>query len=167
MKEKIDFFTPKCSVFNITTKKFGICDGENESPAFVDQEHEDSWVAIVNNETDDPLIFTAIDHCVDFPRSKEEMDNRCDAILRGSNHLIFIELKDQRADWIQKAVNSQLQTTIDYFKENHDLTKFQKRKAYVCNRAHPQFKFSHKELMQNFRNRNGIRLYIENRIVIK
>ena len=94
------------------------------------------------------------------------MDNRCDAMLTNEEHIVFIELKDQQSDWIEHAVNDQLQTTIDYFKENHDISRYRYKRAFACNRKHPNFKCSNKERMNNFYRRNKIRLNIEVKIII-
>ncbi len=95
------------------------------------------------------------------------MDFRCDAMLTGAGYIIFIELKDQMGNWINHAVNDQLQTTIDHFKSNNDIYQYPKRLAYACNKRHPRFQYSNMEMMNNFRSRNKVRLIIANEIVIK
>jgi hypothetical protein len=95
------------------------------------------------------------------------MENRCDAMLHNVENIIFVELKIQRLNWIKHAVEEQLQTTIQIFKENNDIKKFRHRLAYVCNRKHPRFCYSNKQLMQQFRDRNDVRLIISRDIVIK
>ena len=167
MKNTIDFFAPQCTITNISKKKFGICDAPNEGMAFVEYENEISWVGVVLNDSGKSLNFTAIDHCVEIRRKNGDLENRCDGLLSNESCLIFVELKDQRGRWIQHAVKNQLQITIDYFRKNHDLDGYPIRRAYVCNRAQPQFSYSHKQLMQEFYNRNGVRLYIQREIIIK
>ncbi len=163
----IDFFIKQCQTENITAERFGICDPGNGEKAFVDYENEEFWTAIVENRSGNSLNFTAIDNCVEIRRPDGNMDNRCDAMLTGGGHIIFIELKDQGKDWIQHAVEEQLQTTINHFKANHNIDSYRKRSAYACNRRHPQFQYARMELMNEFRSRNNVRLNIVNTIVIK
>lgn len=73
----------------------------------------------------------------------------------------------KKKNWITDAVEKQLQPTIEKFISNHDITVYRKKFAYVCNRSHPQFKSSRLELMNDFRNRNGVRLCIVNKIDFK
>lgn len=168
--EKTDFFIQRCQTEGIKEERFGICDDEDKSvktPAYVDYAHQDKWVAIVENYTDKSLNFTAIDNCIMVYRENGDKENCCDAMLTNQDHIVFIELKDQRKDWISHAVDDQLQTTIDSFKANHDISKYKYRRAFVCNRQHPLFQVSYKERMSEFYRRNKIRLNIQNIVIFK
>lgn len=90
---------------------------------------------------------------------------RCDAMVRYTENLIFIELKEVRTDWIKGGI-AQLKETILYFKTNQKLGVYSKKRAFLANRKHPHFKFSHKENMQKFKNETGFRLIIHNKIKI-
>ncbi len=164
---KVDFFIPACQTLNISAPVFGLSDPQDGGPAYVDLVNSDIWVAEVDNRSDQPLNFTAVDNCIDIFREDGQMDNRCDGILTGGDYIIFVELKDQRGEWIQHAVENQLKTTIRYFKENYDIARYKKRFAYACNRRHPQFQYSHMSMMEQFRHDTGVRLCIVNKIVIK
>lgn len=163
----IDFFTKECTTEHITAGEFGIRDGENAAIAYVDYDNPDKWVAVVKNKSGHPVNFTAIDNCIEIRRPDGNADNRCDAMLSNDQYLIFIELKDQNKDWIYHAVNDQLATTIRHFKDNYDIKRYRQVKAYACNRAHPQFQYSHMELMERFKHDYGVRLCIVNEIVLK
>lgn len=163
----IDFFKKECTTEHITANEFGIIDGENSDKAYVDYNNRDKWIAVVKNKSGYPVNFTAIDNCIEILRPDGNNDNRCDAMLSNHQNLIFIELKDQNKDWIDHAVNDQLATTIRHFKDNYDITKYRKTKAYACNKAHPQFHYSHIELMERFKNDFDVRLCIGSEIVIK
>ena len=164
---KIDFFIPVCQTSNISASVFGLCDPKNGGPAYVDFSNPDTWVAGVENRGEISLNFTAVDNCIEIFREDGQMENRCDGILTGGDYLIFIELKDQREEWIQHAVENQLKTTIEYFKANYDIARYKKRYAYACNKRHPQFQYSHMSMMEEFRHTTGVRLCIVNKIVIK
>lgn len=164
---KIDFFVPHCQTANISASVFGISDPRDGGPACIDLHNRDLWVAEVENRRRISLNFTAVDNCIEILREDGQMDNRCHGILTGGDYLIFIELKDQREEWIQHAVENQLKTTITYFKANYDITRYRKRYAYACNRRHPQFQYSHMTMMEEFRQTTGVRLCIVNKIVIK
>lgn len=166
----IDFFVCCCQTNNIREKTFGICDDVDESkktPAYIDIINPKKWIAIVKNTTNQPINFTAIDNCVEILRDNGDMENRCDAMLTNEDNIIFIELKDQKDSWIDHAINDQLQTTINYFRANHDISKYRHKRAFACNKKHPRFKCSYKERMQLFYNKNHIRLNIQNEIIIK
>lgn len=163
----IDFFISRCMINNITAQRFGICDPGNGAIAYPDFADESSWVALVENRSGSPLNFIAVDNCIEIRRPDGNMDNRCDAILTNSRHIIFVELKNQDKDWIGHAVNDQLQTTIDHFKANHQLDSYPKRDAYACNKSHPHFNHSQMERMTEFKNKNDVRLHIDAHIIIK
>ena len=58
----IDFFIAKCQTENIVDKEFGICDDEDEekkTPAYVDRNQPDKWVAVVKNQTNQSINFTS------------------------------------------------------------------------------------------------------------
>lgn len=164
---KIDFFTPVCVTDNISESVFGIYDPQDGGPACVDYSNRGLWIAEVENRRGISLNFTAVDNCVEILREDGQMENRCDGILTGGGYLIFIELKDQRGEWIQHAVEKQLKTTIEYFKSNYDITLYKKRYAYACNRRHPRFQYSHMSMMEEFRRETDVRLCIVNKIVLK
>ena len=164
---KIDFDKPSCQTLNILSPSFGIIDPQDKSPAYVSVSDEVDWVAVVENRSGLPLKFTAVDNCIDIYREDGQMDYRCDGILSGAGHLIFIELKDQRGEWIQHAVDHQLMTTVLHFVNNCDMSRYKKRYAYACNKRHPQFQYSHMSMMDDFRRKTGVRLCIVNKIVVK
>lgn len=166
----IDFFVAKCQTENIRDKEFGICDDEDEAiktPAYVNMDHPEKWIAIVKNLSDKSINFTAVDNCVEVTREDGTTDFRCDAMLTNEDHIVFVELKDQKARWITHAVDEQLQTTIDNFKANHDLSKYKYKRAFVCNKKSPNFRVSYKEKMNAFYIKNGIRLNLIREIVFK
>lgn len=166
----IDFFIQACQTENITDKVFGLCDDDDNSvktPAYISRDVNDKWIAKVNNTSGKSLNFTAIDNCVEIKRDNGDMESRCDAMLTNEDNIVFVELKTKNSDWIKGAVEDQLQTTIDYFKENHDISKYKKKRAFVCNRKHPNFQVSYKDLMNQFYKQNGIRLNLEARIIFK
>ena len=168
-RKMIDFFKDgipvECSLF-------GICDDEDKAektPAYVDcnVDNRKSWIAEVNNSSGAPVKFIAVDNKIEILREDGNMENRCDAMLHNEKYIIFVELKNQRQDWIKHAVEEQLATTINIFKQNHDISVFRHKFAYACNKQHPSFASSHKEYMHKFRKEHGVRLVICNEITIK
>jgi hypothetical protein len=106
----IDFFNPQCQS-NTTDVKFGICDDDNELPAYIDAANLNSWIASVINDDSKEIIFTAIDKCIDFPLIDGEMQSRCDVMMTCDNCLYLIELKNKRSDWQSSGIE-QLEATI-------------------------------------------------------
>ncbi len=166
--KNVDFFKDEKS---IAEKCFGICDDRDErtkTPAYVNTNisEKEKWGTVVNNKTNVAINFIAVDNKIEIKRANGETENRCDAMLHNPKNIIFIELKNQRASWIEHAVQEQLQTTIDIFKQNHDMMQFECRRAYVCNVRYPYFAYSHKQMAQQFYQKNKVRLYIQREIDI-
>lgn len=164
----INFFEHETEV---DANEFGLCDDPDESsktPAYFDTNpsNESKWIAHVCNKASGRIYFIAVDNKIDIRRDNGEMENRCDAILHDSDHIIFVELKNQAGNWINHAI-TQLATTIDVFKSVHDITMFRQRLAYACNKRRSAFAVSHKENMQRFKNKYGVRLIISCEITVK
>ena len=169
---EIDFFKSQCqSVSN--KKRFGLCDEQdNKEPAYLDEQNEDKWIAVVENEELKEVHFIAIDDCIDIWRDKEkkEMDNRCDGMLWYDKAVIFVELKERVSKkntnaWV-KAGEKQLKRTIEYFEKTEQSNNFREKRAYIANKAHPIFKESQLQRMKSFKQETGYTLRIENRIKI-
>lgn len=60
----MDFFQPACQSGPFQQARFGLRDDQNTTPAYVDTEHPDKWVATVENPSGQSVIFTAIDKCL-------------------------------------------------------------------------------------------------------
>ena len=69
---EIDFLNSQCqSVSN--KKRFGLCDEQdNKEHAYLDEQNEDKWIAVVENEELKEVHFIAIDYCIDIWRDKEK-----------------------------------------------------------------------------------------------
>ncbi len=165
----INFFKSTCQS-QTNQYKFGLCDDPNKDkdPAYIDTVDCSKWIAIVENNQEIEVIFTAIDNCIEILRSDGKMDNRCDGMLTYNNNIIFVELKERKytnSVWIDEGEN-QLRKIISVFINNHDLQIFKSKKAYIANSKKPQFQYSHKERMQKFRNDTGFTLIIQNTIKV-
>lgn len=169
---EIDFLNSQCqSVSN--KKRFGLCDEQdNKEPAYLDEQNEDKWIAVVENEELKEVHFIAIDYCIDIWRDKEkkEMDNRCDGMLWYDKAVVFVELKERVSRkntnaWV-KAGEIQLKRTIEYFEKTEQSNIFREKRAYIANKAHPTFKESQLQRMKSFKQETGYTLRIENRIKI-
>lgn len=74
--------------------------------------------------------------------------------------VVFIELKDQARDWLDKAIE-QLKSTIEHFDNVDGLNSFKFKKAYACNKARPFFNYQFKDRIQQFYNETGVNLRTE------
>lgn len=164
---KVDFFSSKCQTI---TKEisFGICDNDDSNPAFLDFDNPTIWIAKISNQKSKEIIFTAIDNCVEIKRKNNEMENRCDTMLEYENNIVFIELKNKRADWIEEGIN-QIETTLKVFIENNDeyFKNLKTKRAFVTNRKHPNFHTIENETMKRFFYTYKVRLNIQAEILIK
>lgn len=157
----VNFFDARCQE---STKEsiFGLCDEPSPStnPAYIDTDDPSKWIATVDNGNQIEVTFTAIDKCIEISDSDGD---RCDGMLTYNGGIIFVELKERKAQnkvWAGKG-DEQLRNTIRLFKENHDLDNYMVKKAYIANKRRPNFQSSQTERMQKFLNDTGFRLRIE------
>lgn len=168
----INFFDESCQT-KINKSKFGLCDKSSPSvePSYIETNtcnEKEKWIAIVENENEIEITFTAIDNCIKINREDGRMDSRCDGMVIYQNHIIFVELKERsyrNSVWIEKG-KQQLKNIIYLFLANNNIANYQSKKAYIANRKKPVYQFSHKEIMQQFRNETGFILLIQNIIKI-
>ena len=164
----INFFDANCQS-QTNQYKFGLCDDPNKDkdPAYIVTVDCSKWIAIVENNQEIEVIFTAIDNCIEILRSDGTMDNRCDGMLTYNNHIIFVELKERnfRNKWVGKG-EEQLKNTINVFIANHDLAIYKSKKAYIANNKKPNFQSSQITRMDKFKDETGFRLIIQNTIEI-
>ncbi len=162
---KINFFEPACQE-KISAPRFGLCDDQNGSKAYIDSTNPSKWIAIVKNDANIPITLTAVDNCIAIYRENGELESRCDGMMTYPENIVFVELKEVRtAGWIPGGVD-QLKVTISLFGQNHDLSLFRKRRAFLVNKKFPSFQYGHQDLMEHFKNETGVRLIIHNTIKI-
>lgn len=146
----MDFFQACCQSGPFKQVRFGLCDDQNSTRAYVDTVDPEKWVATVENPSLKDVTFTAIDKCV-IQDGDEVGRGRCDGMLTAENLLYLVELKDQKAHWQSHAVE-QLESTIEFLVEHHaqDLASFKTKKAFACNRRHKAFATIDHELKRRF-----------------
>lgn len=162
---KTDFFKAECQT-KTDKELFGIRDDDNDSCSYLVSEENKNWIAKVENSNKKEITFIAIDNCLNIRDKNDNKQSVCDCMLTFENSIIFIELKEMRKDYIQKA-KDQLKNTIRIFQENHDSSIYRKKLAFIANRRHPHFNYSQKESMHDFYNNFKFRLLIQNTIEIK
>ena len=161
----VNFYETNCR--STTNKRlFGLCDNEDNSPAFIDFVNKSQWNALViNSAPPQEIIFVAIDNCIEIRRKNGEMDNRCDCLLTYPENIIFIELKNKGAQWITEGID-QIVATINNFNESHGLSQFGHKRAFVANKKHPNFRVIDTETKRKFWDNYKVRLNIDSVIKI-
>lgn len=166
-----------------TDSEFGLCDDNSpehkEEPAYSnsDIKYRDSrkaedkhlrWVATVKNPSSIPVQFYAIDKRIKIRSINGDEQSLCDGMLIFDKKIYLVELKVKKEDWLDDAIN-QLRSTIEQLKLYHanELTQFKSKKAYACNRKHPNFAISHASTMRAFHQETGFRLDIQATINLK
>jgi hypothetical protein len=142
---------------------FGLCDDRKGEVAYIDKNDKNKWIAIIKNKEKISLVFTAIDKGV-IKDHEEPGKGRCDGMLTSKEHIYFVELKDQRKNWQSDAIE-QLESTINFFIANHDIAIYKHKKAFACNKKHPQFRQIEHELNLRFFRAYGVRLGIQAEVV--
>lgn len=165
----VNFFTSDCQS-TLNDKLFGLCDNPPpaNTPAYTCVTNSNKWIAKVINSDAFTVLFVAIDKCLNLKKPNGHIDSSCDAMMVYDNKIVFVELKecdDNKNAWIRKA-DAQLRNTIEHFKQNHSLTDYSTKKAYIANNKHPNFRSTQMIRMQKFKDETGVQLRIENRIVL-
>ncbi len=145
--------------------EFGLRDDENSTPAYISHQDVNNWNATVNNPQHKNVTFTAVDNCLNIRGADGNLLSNCDGILTCLDSIIFVELKNKKADWIQEGIG-QVQSTIDLYSQHADINVFGKKKAHVANRKHPHFHRIENETKQKFYSQNKVRLFIDSHISI-
>ncbi|GHV40556.1 hypothetical protein FACS1894179_07280 [Bacteroidia bacterium] len=174
VKIKTMCFFAKAKHQNRTTSiKFGLCDDPlpAKNPAYIDESDDTKWIAIVENNQENTITFTAIDHCNEFEFPKKggnagEIGKRCDCALTTNAEIVFVELKERNyRGWIADA-DEQLRSTIDFFNQHLEAKKYLIKQAYIANRMRPITKTNQQTRIEKFLNNTGYILRIKNRIII-
>ena len=147
----MDFFDPAFQSGPYTQERFGLCDDQDTTPAYVDDVDQDKWVATVENPARREVIFTAVDKGV-IQVHEAEGRGRCDAMLTLDELLYLAELKDRKdSGWRADAIE-QLKSTIEFLRQHHDLTPFRHKKAFAFNKKRQSFQqIDHEEKLRFFR----------------
>ena len=130
----MNFFLTKCQEPSLDNSLFGLCDEQDGKKAYTNTGDDSKWIATVKNDKNKSCVFTAIDKCI-IKDNEEVGRGRCDGLLTADEHIFFIELKDQARNWKTDAMQ-QLESTIQFFIENHDISVFKHKKAFACNKQH-------------------------------
>ena len=160
----MDFFKPECQSGPFGQERFGLCDDQNATPAYVDTTTPEKWVATVENPARKAVTFTAIDKCV-IQDGDEPSRGRCDGMLTTEDLLYLVAWKDTKDDWQSHAIE-QLASTIMFLHNHHDLTRFRHKKAFACNKRHRAFATIDNELQRRFFQNYGFRIDVQATVLI-
>ncbi|MEI8048197.1 MAG: hypothetical protein WCI92_12510 [Bacteroidota bacterium] len=160
----IDFFKAACQEPPLNNVLFGLCDDQNGRKAYSNIGNPDIWVASVKNDNKKTLVFTAIDKCV-IKDTEAVGRGRCDGMLTSSEHIFFVELKDQAKSWITDAIE-QLESTVQFFIENHDISIYKHKKAFACNKQRRHFQEIDSELNLRFFRTYKVRIDVQAEIIV-
>jgi len=163
----IDFFQDVCKTES-SVKKFGLCDDPPpaEKPAYIDENDSSKWIAEVQNENEIAIEFYAVDHCVEVRRPDNKRARRCDGILKYSNDLMFVELKDRgHTGWVVGG-RKQLTETVAFLTANHDITVYTNIHARICNKQRPLAVTNCMTEVQMFKDDTTLTLIIDRTIII-
>jgi hypothetical protein len=155
----INLFDSACKTSSDATL-FGLCDDPPPAtnPAYIDETDSTKWIAEVENNGGIVVDFYAIDHCVEILRPNGEMESRCDGMLHYGTNLTFVELKNRGGSgWLSGGIE-QLTKTIETFKNNHNVNKFNLKEGYVCNKQRPLAVRSIGAMAEKFKDETAILL---------
>jgi len=160
----LDFFNEACKYPPTSAETFGLCDDNDSVKAYPDFENTANWIAEVRNRNHLEITVIAIDKCI-LHDHEYKGRGRCDCMLITDTHLYLVELKDKRPPWQEEAIE-QLESTMQFLEENHDITQFKKKKIYACNKKKKRFVvMDNGDNIAYFR-KTGFRKDIQARIVV-
>ncbi|MCH7397170.1 hypothetical protein MM236_04180 [Belliella sp. DSM 107340] len=165
----VNFFDTDCKEVSRTDEQFGICDDQNGSSAYTDISDSKKWIAVVKNDNEIEISFTAIDNCINiFKEGTNDKESSCDGMLTFVQSIYLVELKEKgKGGWISDA-KGQLENTIKLISKHHDLSSFRYKKAFACNRKHPSFTvIDTAERKSFFERTNGFRIDVQAEILVK
>ncbi len=160
---KVDFSLYEESVPSVD--EFGLVDPDDKNgkgKVFISLDKaNDKWGATVKYSSQRfDYRFIPVDNNIELKRDDGSDAPRCDAILTTRRTVCFIELKNQRKDFIPKA-KKQILSTIDFFDR---LEEYKTKLAYICNRKKEIANVSTKTGMNAFLKETGIPLKISSNI---
>ena len=163
----VNFDVANCQT-NSNRKTFGLCDDPHpaNNPAYIDEANGANWIAVVENDSQQQITFTAIDNCIEILKPDGKMKQRCDGMLTYNTTVIFVELKDRDAmgnAWVENAL-PQLKSSIESFEDTILAENYNKKLAYVSNKQHPKFKSTQQRRMDAFYDDTNYVLRIQGRI---
>lgn len=77
---RIDFFLEESKTHS-NKCVFGLCDDDNEMPAYIDEDFENKdskWIGEIHNGLKREICFYPVDHCVEIKRADGKMSERCE-----------------------------------------------------------------------------------------
>lgn len=164
----INFSEPTCREQPRTDNIFGICDDQDNTKAYSDTMDNNKWIATVRNYNNVQVLFTAIDNCTIIlkPGTKDK-ESTCDGMLTFNNYIYLVELKKQgTGGWLPDAIG-QLENTMRLMYATPFLKTFKYKKAFACNRKHPNFTVIGSELNKRMFREYGFRIDAQADIVIQ
>lgn len=126
-------------------EKFGLFDESHpvRKPSYIMESEKDEWIGIVQNPNRIKADFYGLDHSLQIPLPPPNPDNKyieslCDGMLQHRHNLAFVELKvwESNGKWIGKSTD-QIINSIRLFAANHDIEKYDKIDARICNKLKP------------------------------
>lgn len=148
-------------------KLFGLCDDDNNLPAYSDNSEPEKWIAIVSNPSQRLVQFYPIDNVVICLNSANQQESLCDGMLTFDDRLFLVELKERgrKQDWRSKA-KKQLINTIKLLTEHNpqELQYYSVFKAYICNKTLPKFEettIAEKNEFRELSKQLGIRIRLD------
>ncbi len=160
----LNFFDVTCQEPPLNNTLFGLCDDENGSKAYTNTDDPAKWIATIKNSNSKALIFTAIDKCV-IKDHEEKGRGRCDGMLTSGDYLYLVELKNTSSQWQPDAIE-QLTSTIQFLKDNHDISSYRHKKAFACNKKRKRFAEIDNEFNLTLYRKYGFRIDSQAEIII-
>jgi hypothetical protein len=146
---------------------FGLCDDGEQKPAYLDENDQPQWIAVVNNDKQKLVAFYPLDNRLVLIREDGKPDKICDCLLAHDTTVIFVELKERTDHKWKPEADEQLRSTIAYFEKSPETSQFTVKKAYIANKRRPNFNLDDMPRIKRFMHDTGYVLQITNNITIQ
>lgn len=172
MQEGIDFFAEELVKYHTDANLFYLKDeegGNNQKIIFSTSVGDPQKWVNVHNYSSSNLTVIPLDHNLEVKKeNSRDNESICDYLIstEGKGVLLFGEIKTGKSGWA-KAGAKQISNTLRIFKSFHNLDEWEKKIAYVSNRRFWKARDSHRDVISDFWNRNGMLLKIQNDVFVE
>lgn len=172
MQDGIDFFADGLVKYKTNANLFFLNDEKYDKDQLVRfsiSVQEPKKYVNVHNDSLRNLTVTPLDHNLIVKKeNSQDAESICDYLISTDDKavLLFGEIKTGKSGWARAGAN-QISNTLHIFKRFHDLDEWKKTIAYVSNRRFWKARDSHRDVVTEFREKNGIILKIQNDVSVE
>lgn len=172
MWEGVDFFAEELDKYHTEANLFYLNDNEGENSqmvSFSTSVQDPQKCVNVHNPSLRNVVVIPLDHNLKvYKENEKDEESICDYLISTDNKefLLFGEIKTGKRGWAKVGAN-QIANTLQIFKRCHKLDEWKEKIAYVSNHRFWKARDSHRDIISEFKVKNGMNLKIQNVVYVK